>query len=197
MKKLGIVLCVLWVGFIFYNSSQPAIISGGVTENIVNSIKDVVKGESDNLEAENISYNNVSSSFKEVVKNILITVKARVDKWKKTSMTSRVNNFIRKMAHGLEFFVLAILAIFVLSKEKINSKDLIIRTLFIVIMFAILDEYLQGYIPGRGSSVSDVLIDFWGGCFGVLTFKFANRIIYAKEEKIIKEKEVEIGDISK
>lgn len=193
MKRLCIVLCVLWIGFIFYNSSQPAIISGGVTENIVNSIKGVIKGKSDNLEEANISYNNVSSSFKEVVRNILVTIRIRINSWKETSTTSKVNNFIRKLAHGLEFFVLSILVFFALSKDNINNKDLIIRTLFIVVMAAILDEYLQSYIPGRGSSVSDVLIDFWGGVFGVLVSKLVSKITCITEEKIGKEKEVEIG----
>lgn len=193
MKKLGIVLCILWVGFIFYNSSQPAIISGGVTGNLVNSIKEVVKGEESDLENKDISYNNVSSSFKDMGESILITIKGRIKAWKNTSVTSRVHNFIRKLAHGLEFFVLAILVIFVLSKESINNKDLIIRTLFIVVMAALLDEYLQNYIPGRGSSVSDVLIDFWGGVFGVLIFKGVCKIFCNKKEEIIKEKEVEIG----
>lgn len=192
MKKLGIVLCVLWIGFIFYNSSQPAIISGGVTENFVNSIKEVVKGEGDELENTDVSYNNVSSSFKDMAKSVLITVKTRIKVWKNTSITTRVHNFIRKLAHGLEFFVLAILVIFILSKGNINNKDLIVRTLFIVVMAALLDEYLQGYIPGRGSSVSDVLIDFWGGVFGVLIFKGVSKIFCKTEEKTIREKDLEI-----
>lgn len=91
------------------------------------------------------------------------------------------------------FFVLAILVIFILSKRDINNIDLVIRTLFIVVIFAILDEYLQTYIEGRWSMVSDILIDFWGGAFGVLTFKFVSKIAYGKEEKVIKEKEVDIG----
>lgn len=187
------ILCILWIGFIFYNSSQPATISGGVTGNFVNSIKEVVKGESNDLDNKHVSYNNVSSSLKDLGKSILLTIKTRINRWKNTSTTTNVHNFIRKLAHGLEFFVLAILVIFVLSKEKINSKDLIIRTLFIVVMFAIFDEYLQSYIPGRGSSVSDVLIDFWGGFFGVLLFKLISKVACKKERKILKEKEIKIG----
>lgn len=140
MKRLGIILCVLWIGFIFYNSSQPATISGGVTGNIVNSIKEVVKGERDGLESSNVSYNKVSSSFKDVAKNIINTIKTKVVNWKNTSTTNKVYRFIRKLGHGLEFFILAILVISVLSKENINNKDLVIRTLFIVVMFAILKE---------------------------------------------------------
>lgn len=192
MKKFGIVLCVFWVGFIFYNSSQPATISGGVTDNIVSSIKEVVKGKNDNHTSNNVSYNNVSSSFKGVAKSIIASIKTKKISWENTSKTSKVNNFIRKMAHGLEFFVLAILVIFIFSKGKIDNVDLVIRTLFIVVMCAVLDEYLQSYIPGRGSLVSDVLIDFWGGCFGVLVFKVFSKLIY-KEKKAIKEKELKVG----
>ncbi len=176
MKKFVIVLCVLWVGLIFYNSSQPATISGGVTNNIVSYIKDVIKGENDEFK-NNISYNNVSSSFKDVVKSIITSITIKKIDWENKSTTSKVNNFIRKIAHGLEFFVLSILVIIIFSKGRINNVDLVIRTLFIVVMCAILDEYLQSYIPGRGSLISDVLIDFWGGCFGVLVFKVFNKLI--------------------
>lgn len=182
MKRFRIVLCVFWIGFIFYNSSQPATISGGITANIVNSIKDIVKGEESRLESPDVSYNNISSSFEGVAKSIITTIKIRIVEWKNTSTTSKVHNFIRKLGHGLEFFVLAILVIFALSKYNINNTDLVIRTLFIVVMFAILDEYLQSYIPGRGSSVSDVLIDFFGGGFGVLIFKLFNEI-FSKKNK--------------
>ena len=192
MKKLGIVFCILWIGFIFYNSSQTATISGGATKVIVNSIKGVVTGEEDELENLDISYNNVKSSFKDVAKNIVTTVKARIRFWKNTSTTINAYNFIRKFAHGVEFFVLAILVIFVLAKGNINNTDLVIRTLFIVVMVAVLDEYLQSYVIGRWSSVSDVLIDFWGGVFGILVFKAIGKIGYRKKEKI-KEKEIKLG----
>lgn len=191
MKKLGIVLCVFWIGFIFYNSSQPATISGGVTDNIVSYIKEVVKGKND-VSHNDISYNDVKSSFKDVVKSIIASKKRKKISWENTPTTSKVNNFIRKMAHGLEFFVLSILVIFIFSRGKINNVDLVIRTLFIVVMCAVLDEYLQGYIPGRGSLVSDVLIDFWGGCFGILVFKGLSKL-KGKEKKEVKQKRLKVG----
>lgn len=110
MKKIGIFLCVFWIGIIFYNSSQPDTILGGVTEN--------------------------------VAKNIIITVNVRMLNQKNISTTNKVHNLIRKLCYGLEFFILAILVIYALSKENVNNKDLIIRILFIVVMLAISDEYL-------------------------------------------------------
>lgn len=187
MKRFGIFLCVIWIGFIFYNSSQTATISGGITKNIVNSIKEFVKGESDELEKKDIFYNNITSSFKDMVKSIMSNAENNIENWKTASTSDKVTHLIRKIAHGLEFFALSILVMFVLYREKISNMDLIIRTLFIVVICAVLDEYLQSFIPGRASSVSDVLIDFWGGIFGVLVFRFVNKIGF-KREKIVKVK---------
>lgn len=196
MRKICTALCILWIGIIFYNSSQPATISGGVSENLVCIIRNIVKGQNIELKNKNVSYNNISSSFKSIVKEIFRRFKVKVARWKRESVSGKIYKLIRKIAHGLEFFILSILIIFILSEKNIDRNYLIIKTLFIVLIVAILDEYLQAYIPGRGSTVSDILIDFIGGIFGIIVFKFINNIIYGHKidrKNKDKEKKLEIG----
>ena len=38
-KKLSIILCILWMGFIFYNSSQPGYKSNERSVKVLNVIK--------------------------------------------------------------------------------------------------------------------------------------------------------------
>ena len=45
MKKICILFAVLWMGFIFYMSHQPAKISSVQSDNVVHVIKKVSKNE--------------------------------------------------------------------------------------------------------------------------------------------------------
>ena len=83
-----------------------------------------------------------------------------------------INIYIRKFAHGFEFFVLALLIFLTLKSFNIKSREVIIYTLFIVLLYAVIDEYRQLYIPGRNSNVRDVVIDFIGGIVGVIISQF-------------------------
>lgn len=41
-----------------------------------------------------------------------------------------------------------------------------------MLLYAVMDEYRQLYIPGRTSSVRDIVIDFIGGIVGVIISQF-------------------------
>ncbi len=70
-----------------------------------------------------------------------------------------------KLLHMTEYFVLAILAY--LSFKKF-SKTLIIG----LVLFAIMDEILQSFIPGRWPSVFDVVADILGMMIVITTVYF-------------------------
>ena len=59
--------------------------------------------------------------------------------------------------------------------------------MFICLFYAVTDEYHQMFIPGRGSSVSDVLIDFGGALVGLGFFYLAYYKVYVRYS--IKKKE--------
>lgn len=47
------------------------------------------------------------------------------------------------------------------------GKDVIIYTLFVVLLYAVGDEFHQLYVEGRTGRVEDIIIDFIGGSIGV------------------------------
>lgn len=147
MKKIFIILCIFWMGFIAYNTSQTGESSNNtsvsITKGIINKTQSVIN-------------NNVNNSD-----NSIIT---RND----DEFIKKLNKYIRKFAHGFEFLVLALIVFSTLKSFNIKSRDCIIYTLFIVLLYAVIDEYRQLYIPGRTSSVRDIVIDFIGGIVGVI-----------------------------
>jgi len=92
----------------------------------------------------------------------------------------RTNLFIRNCAHFLLYFFFALVS----SLVAINFRATFIRSagyiLFICLLVANLDEFLQGYV-NRTSQVSDCLLDLIGACFGILfTFTLQKVIQYFK-----------------
>lgn len=151
MKKIFIILCIFWMGFIAYNTSQTGESSNNtsvfITEGIINKTQAVINN--------NVN-NNVNSS---IIRN-------------DDEFIKKLNKYIRKFAHGFEFLVLALIIFLTLKSFDIKNRECIIYTLFIVLLYAVIDEYRQLYIPGRNSSVRDIVIDFIGGIVGVVILQF-------------------------
>ena len=158
MKKIVLILCLLWICFIAFNTSQSGTVSNNtsvsITEKLVNKTQDIFnKNEGSN------SYINSSEFIR------------------------KLNKLIRKVAHGFEFLVLAILISFALESFNIKNREVIIYTLFFVLLYAVIDEFRQIYIPGRNSNVKDIVIDFIGGIGGVV---ISQVVFIFKNKKCIK-----------
>lgn len=155
MKKIFIILCIFWMGFIAYNTSQTGESSNNtsvfITEGIINKTQSVINN--------NVNNNVNNSDSLAIIRN-------------DSEFIIKLNKYIRKFAHGFEFLVLALLIFSALKSFNIKNRDCIIYTLFIVLLYAVIDEYRQLYIPGRTSSVRDVVIDFIGGIVGVIILQF-------------------------
>jgi VanZ family protein len=71
--------------------------------------------------------------------------------------------WIRKSAHVVEFFIFSVL---LLRAVRGDRRGLTLRWALIVVCiaaaYAITDELHQWFVPGRGASVSDVLLDTSG-----------------------------------
>ena len=77
---------------------------------------------------------------------------------------------VRKLAHMLEFALLGILWELVLVTRLRGHKNWysVQCSCGLCLLTAMMDETIQVFVPGRGSQVTDVWIDFGGACFGVL-----------------------------
>lgn len=67
---------------------------------------------------------------------------------------------VRKLAHLLEYFILAILVYYLLYQFKVKKK--LILTIIICFLYALSDEFHQLFIIGREGRLIDVLIDTLG-----------------------------------
>ena len=173
MKKIIVFLCVIWIGFIFYNSSQVGIESSNTTDSFISNVKSVMKGE----EIDSISYGVDKDSVKLSLKSILQTLKDNTTDWKNKTRSDKIYYIFRKCAHGFEFFILAFIVSLIFVKTNVTRREAIIYTLFTVLLCAVFDEYFQMYIQGRSSSVGDVLIDFTGGIISVTIFNIIRNFV--------------------
>lgn len=84
---------------------------------------------------------------------------------------SEVNLVIRKAAHVIQFFVLALLlwrAARIKPALGFSTSGLVIWVLSVCAVIATLSEGIQVFMPARGASVADILLDMGGALFGLL-----------------------------
>ena len=75
--------------------------------------------------------------------------------------------FLRKTAHAVEFIALGLcVGGATLCLGRLKGKRLVSLPLLVVLAVAVLDEYIQ-YFFGRGSSVTDVVLDFCSAFAGI------------------------------
>jgi VanZ family protein len=84
---------------------------------------------------------------------------------------------VRKVGHWCEYFILSLLALRALRTASPPRRE---RTqswvaLALVVIYAMLDELHQPFVPGRTASLGDVAIDAFGGACGVLWRKLSRR----------------------
>jgi VanZ family protein len=84
-----------------------------------------------------------------------------------------VHFLTRKVAHFTEYAVLAFLAwrAFVTSSQAFIQRWWFQLAFLLVVIYALLDEYHQSFVPSRTASVYDSLIDVGGGLTILLILK--------------------------
>jgi len=165
MKKIGIFMCLFWMGFIFYMSSNNGEISHEKSTTMVNLIESVQK----NLETK--SENKITNEKPEENKNT-----SKVQQIEE----NKLDHIVRKNAHGFMYMMLAVLVSVLLFSFNKRGKYAINHILFICLFYAVTDEFHQSFVPGRTSLVSDVLVDFAGAIAGLIIFYLFYYLIYKK-----------------
>ncbi len=76
-----------------------------------------------------------------------------------------IHAFTRKLAHLMEYAILAILAAraFRGSPRPALRERWFLVSLLLVVVYALLDEYHQSFVPSRTGTIYDSLIDSAGG----------------------------------
>src|SRR6185295_11833443 len=72
---------------------------------------------------------------------------------------------VRKAAHFIEYAVLGLLAgrAFSRSSHSLLGRRWVFVGLALIVVYALLDEYHQSFVPSRTASIYDSLIDSAGG----------------------------------
>lgn len=88
-----------------------------------------------------------------------------------------VHFLTRKAGHFTEYAVLGFLArrAFVTSSHKIIQQYWFQLALLLIVVYALLDEFHQAFVPSRTPSIYDSVIDTVGGLTVLLIFKLSRR----------------------
>ncbi|MFA6321118.1 MAG: VanZ family protein [Candidatus Omnitrophota bacterium] len=80
--------------------------------------------------------------------------------------------YIDKIAHFTEFAILGLLVMRAIFKSStnINLAKSIILSIIIISLYAVFDEWHQGFIPGRMCDMFDFLADAAGSAAGVIIY---------------------------
>ncbi|MFN2454609.1 MAG: VanZ family protein [Pyrinomonadaceae bacterium] len=77
---------------------------------------------------------------------------------------------VRKLSHFTEYAVLALLAAraFLGSSHTLLKRRWFFAALLLVVLYALMDEFHQSFVPSRKASIYDSLIDTAGGLTALL-----------------------------
>lgn len=169
-KLMSILLVFIWMIIIYVFSAMPSSESNGKSKALIrNAIEKTVIFNEVNLNSDTISENR---SLKE----------------KQTeSIVEKLNKPLRKCAHAIEYFILAILIYNCLKSYKLNKYKCFILPIAISFLYACIDEWHQLYVIGRRSQFMDVIIDMLGATLGVLLITYIIKLINKGKVKKFKE----------
>jgi len=165
-KRLFVVvtiLAVIWLGFIFYMSSQTAVASGQMSESIT---KDVV------TVGEKVGVVKAGTTSSELA-------------------LRRYDSIIRSTAHVGMYFVLACIMFFVFWIWGLNKKISVILSFVIGAFISFVDEINQMHLVGRNSGgvirdgIEDIYRDTFGICIALVIFVII-RVIAETRAKNVK-----------
>ena len=109
----------------------------------------------------------------------------------KERILQQTESIIRKIAHFSIYTLVGFLIMSLLSTYEIKEGRRILISLISGVSYAALDEIHQSFIPERGASIFDVILDgqgvLFGICISLLIIKLIQLWTKNKEEKLIKE----------
>ena len=157
MKFKNIIFFILsaaLVVFIFWNGSRSGEVSVSSSDNVTNTIRDIMISTGkipDNL----VKYEETSESSDKSESNVSVNM-------------YRLNILVRKSAHRIEYGLLAALSFMAFFCFEISKSTSAIMSYVLSIVVAFIDEAIQAFTPGRSSSFKDVFIDSQGVLAGII-----------------------------
>lgn len=192
LKKLSTAFVLLWMVIVFIFSSQDGIETLNTSGAFIHSI-DYKVSKNENSPVVSYSNNHADENG---------TLKRKEYKYKYSSQLQKI---VRKNAHYFLYMLGGILlSVFFYAnckknkiKENTQEKRIVIRkyhlfskcifySVIVGIIYACSDEFHQKFVPGRTSSIKDVLIDSFGILSGAIMFSLLKFILNKHKDKMLK-----------
>lgn len=140
----------LWIGVIFYFSSQSS------------NEQDIKPFLSDMT---------ILNKLEPIVSQIKFSYYGEMRSVETMGLERFVEFLIRKLAHFGTYFILAVLIFWAIRKSLQSTINMqIILAFYLVVLFAIVDEFNQAFTPERTPYFGDIMIDSIGGLFGLFVY---------------------------
>lgn len=159
-KKAAVIvswlLVFLWMGFIFFMSAQDSTNSSAYSRPIAES---VVKFQ--------VKYHlNQDHGYTAL------------------QYLNEVESTVRKIAHSTIFFILSVLVSMSLLLGDIKRSRVLFISIALSLLYALIDEFHQFFVPGRASEMADIMLDMLGVLLGtVLTLVVASVVIKIRSKR--------------
>lgn len=154
-RTFSVILLVLWMGFIFYMSAQPAEVSSEISGNVIEIIAEKIYPNFNDLSS--VEQTEVVASFQFVV---------------------------RKSAHVLVFAILGFFSFLsFISYTKIRFFVRTFLSILLGLLYAASDEYHQRFVSGRSCELRDFLLDAAGIVGAILICALFVKVIPTLREK--------------
>ena len=143
---------VVWMVFIFYLSSQPAVTSNELSQGVTKIIVEII--------GKILPLNIEISTVNDVV--------------------AQLNHYVRKFAHFFAYLILGFLVLAALKKNEVQNPKAFVLSLLVCFLYASSDEIHQLFVLGRGCQFRDVMIDSGGAAFGIILYNISRKISIKK-----------------
>lgn len=151
IKRLTLSIVIIgWMALIYGFSGQDREASAGLSEKFTDRVVHIVETQYDELE---------KSEQEDIYENLHV--------------------LIRKGAHVTEYAILGVLIFLLLSTFATLAKRGIVITIIICSLYAVIDEWHQSFVGGRGPSIRDVAIDAFGACIGIVICLLMRRLFHS------------------
>jgi VanZ family protein len=103
------------------------------------------------------------------------------------ALQETLHHALRKFGHWSEYFILSLLLLRAFQRNrqwKLVQPRWVVWTLLLVLLYALIDEWHQSFVPSRTSRLTDSMINFLGGVCAV-----GWRLLYQIEDKEVASKE--------
>ena len=159
-KIVSVILLLCGMAVIFMFSTMDG-------EQSTNTSKSIIEISPNDLNQEAYGENELSQKMDE--ENIL---------------TIRMNKRIRKVAHFIEFCILAMALVFALNSFNLNGFKSYLLALMLVFAYACTDELHQLFVSGRDARGLDVIVDTLGGACGLVLYAAISELCIEIKERI-------------